>query len=283
MIRSTIVGFIVVVCVAQVASGLRNLSTHWERKEETIRFRPQNTKLFEIQTVNGTVEFAGQNDSAKEVEIIALRKAGANSPERAKQALDALEVTVDGKASEICRLGWRWRTSKEPDWSATVNFTVRAPKKVNVNVETNNGRVTVKNLAGNAKIATTNGLIDTQTTGETLDLQTTNGHLTANFVGRTVKISTTNGKIAADLSRCQAVEGELTTTNGLIDLTVGPKTACELDVSTTNGSVRCEPGLKRKSKSRGSLHGVLGTGGGSLSLRCTNGAIRVHEADSDRE
>lgn len=290
MIRSTFVGLIAVLLVAKAVTAIRSVPLAWEERQEKVAAPARSTKSYEIQTDNGTVIFAGEDDAAYKPEILATKKAGGSTVERAQEALDAIEIVVEGKAPDKCRIGWHWAKPKQSDWSAVVDFKVRAPKAVDVRIETQNGHVNVDNLAGNVKIVTDNGQIDAETTGDTLDVKTTNGQIKAGFAGHALKLRSNNGRIAADLTRCGKLGGEISTVNGLIEVLVGSDTACELSASTENGHVRCQPNLKRapwdKNLSenprrswtrKSSVHGILGAGGEKLRLTCQNGAILIRE------
>jgi hypothetical protein len=268
MVRSTVVALVVVLLVAKAVSGLNLIPTHWEERTTTVNFPSQSTKALEIATSNGTVEFVGQEDSAKTVEFVALCKAGASTSERAQQALDAIEVTADGKETETCRIGWRWRTPQESDWSAAVDFTIRAPKNVNLQIESHNGRLIVKNLAGNAKITTHNGRIDAETTGASLNAETNNGEINAKFSGQKVNLHSHNGRIEADLSGSRSIEGEIATHNGLVEITVGKLTSCELITKMRHGW-------------RKSHGGKIGSGGRKLVASSRNVAVLINGSSID--
>jgi DUF4097 and DUF4098 domain-containing protein YvlB len=263
MVRSTVIGLVVVLLVVKAVSSLNWIASHWEERTDTIKLESHGIKDFELTTTNGTVEFAGQDDHLTTTELVAHVKAGANSAERAQHALDAIEVTTEGKDTENCRIGWRWRDPQESDWSAVVDFTLRAPKGVNLKIESHNGLVTVKKLAGNAKITTHNGKIDTESSGESLDAETANGQIKSKFSGHKVNLHSSNGRIAADLSDAHAVEGEIATHNGIVEVTVGKQTSCELVTKTGHG-YRNSPG------------GKIGQGGGKLVATSRNGAVLIH-------
>jgi hypothetical protein len=267
MVRSTVVGLVVVLLVVKAVSSLSWMSTRWEERTQTITLPAQSTKTYEIVTQNGTVEFAGQDEHLKSAELVAHVKGGANTDERARQALDAIEVTTEGTGTETCRIGWKWKKPIETDWSAVVDFTLRAPKSANLRVEGHNGRVEVKNLAGNANINTHNGEIETETSGESLEAKTSNGEIDAKFSGRKIKLQSNNGRIAADLSESHAVEGEIGTHNGLVEITLGKETACVLETKTRHGY-------------RNSRGGKIGSGGGKLLATSHNGAVLIHNGNA---
>jgi Putative adhesin len=263
MVRSTVIGLVAVLLVVKAVSSLSWISTRWEERTETVSLPTQATKNYEIVTHDGTVDFAGDDEHLKTAELVAHIKGGANTDERAQQALDDIEITTEGKDTETCRIGWRWRKPPESDWSAVVDFTLRAPKNVNLKVESHNGRVEVKGLAGNAKITSHNGEIETETSGESLEAKTTNGEIDARFSGHKINLQGNNGRIVADLSDCHAVEGEIATHNGLVEITLGKQTSCELVTRTRHGF-------------RNSHGGKIGSGGGKLLANSHNGAVLIH-------
>jgi hypothetical protein len=268
MVRSTIVGFVVVLLVAKAVSGLNLISSNWEERSHTVTFSPKFTKAYEVVTANGTIDFAGQEDPSKTVEVVAHCKAGASTSERAQEALNAIEVTTDGKETETCRIGWRWRIPQESDWSAVVDFTIHAPKNVSLRAECHNGRIFVKNLVGNAKISTHNGQINAETAGESLDVETDNGEIIAKFPGRKINLHSHNGRIAADLSDSHSVEGTIGTHNGVVQVTVGKQTSCELIAKTHHGW-------------RNRRGGKIGLGGGKLVVTSHNGAVLINDASAE--
>jgi Putative adhesin len=270
MVRSTVIGLVVVLLVVKAVSSLNWITTRWEERTQTITLPAQATKNYEIITLNGTVEFAGQDEHLKTAELVAHVKGGANTDERAKQALDAIEVTTEGKDTETCRITWRWRKPQETDWSAVVDFTLRAPKTANLRVEGHNGKVEVKSLTGNANISNHNGEIDAETSGESLEAKTANGEIDARFSGRKIKLESNNGRIAADLSACHAIEGEIGTHNGLVEVTLGKETSCVLETKTRHGY-------------RNSRGGTIGKGGGKLSATSRNGAVLIHNGTQKAE
>jgi hypothetical protein len=289
MIRSTIVGLVVVVLIAKVATGFRIWSNSVERTE-SVSFRPEHTKNFNVHADNGTIDFTGEDDAAANVEITSVLQASAHDEEAAAAALDAMEVTIEGKETETCRVGWRWKKPKQIDWSGSVRFTIVAPKSVNATCEAQNGTVTVKNLAGSANLKSQNGKIVSDTSGESLEARADNGVIDAKYSGPHLKLHTQNGTISADVSHAAAIDGDITTQNGGVTLTVGDHTSCKLSASTVNGRVT-SPGqkqswIKRWKKSH-SLEEKLGAAEGTLKLSVKNGSIKIRHVknadDSDAD
>jgi DUF4097 and DUF4098 domain-containing protein YvlB len=298
MIRSAVIGIGLVLLIARVVTTCRLTPQPSESDEQTQSFSAEGIKTYSVRTDIGTIEFQGQDDSAKPAEVVVTRKAWAEDRERAKQALAAIEVTIDRSNPENCKVGWHWRGEKQRDWSGSVDFTIRAPKQADLEAKSDNGQVSVEELAGNATIVTDNGNVDAKTTGESLDIRTKNGVVDSEFAGRKVHIHAENGAIKADLSHCGPIEGSIRTTNGLLAVTVGDQTSCELEAKTVHGHISCTADLQDVTSQSGglgqlmrvfhgrkkgkfglsqSLSGKLGDGGGKLALSTENGIIRIDD------
>jgi hypothetical protein len=285
MVRSTIIGVVVVLLIAKAATGLRNLWPNSVERTETVMFAP-HAKNFEVHADNGSVEFVGQDDKSADVEITSVLQASGHDEEAAKAALDEMEVTIEGKDQETCKIGWRWKSPPQADWSGSVQFKIQAPKKVNVDCDVANGGLTVNNLSGAIRLKSQNGKIDADTGGESLDARAANGSIDAKYSGPQVQLHTQNGTIAADLSHTAAVAGDIGIQNGTVNVTIGDDTSCKLTATTVHGRVSF-PGqkhgwLKRLSRSH-SLHETLGNGGGTLTLSVQNGSIKVRHAKAESD
>jgi DUF4097 and DUF4098 domain-containing protein YvlB len=292
MFRSTVIGLVAVLLIAKLATGLRVILPNSVERTEVKTFSPEHTKNFEVHADNGSVEIVGQEDPAANIEITSVLQASAHDEEAAAAALDAMEVTIEGmepgKAADTCKIGWRWKTPRQIDWSGSVRFKILTPKKVNVNCEAQNGALTVTKVSGTARLKSQNGKIASDTSGGSLEARTQNGHIQAKYSGPHLQLHTQNGTISADLSQAAAVDGDVTTKNGALSLIVGDDTSCELKASTVNGRVLF-PGKKgswvKRILPRRSIHETLGKGGGTLKLAVQNGVIKVKhvksESDSD--
>jgi hypothetical protein len=283
MLRSTVIGIVVVLLIAKAATSLRVVWPNSVERSEAVKFAP-HAKNFEIRADNGSVEFVGQEDKSADVEVTSVLQASAHDEEAARAALDAMEVTIEGKDADTCKIGWRWKSARQAEWSGSVRFKILAPKKVNVDCDVDNGTVNVNDVSGATKLVSKNGKIESDTAGESLEARTSNGTIDAKYSGPHVQLHTQNGTVSADLSHTRAVDGEIGTQNGTVTVTVGNDTSCKLAASTVNGRVYF-PGqkhawIKRMTKSR-SAHETLGEGGGTLKLSVQNGSIKVRHAKTD--
>jgi len=228
-----------------------------------------------VKTHNGAVKVSGQTAGAGEAYVMYRKRAGALTVGGAHDALEAIDVFVEQGADGAANIGWRWAFPKHSDWSASVSFDVYVPEQCDVTARTHNGPVTVTSLTGDVDLQTHNGEIKVDTNGGRLAAQTHNGSITASYGGNDLSLQTHNGRIEADLSRCSAVDGKLITHNGGVTVTVGESASAVIDASTHNGGITCRVPMVEGTIENRKLHGRIGEGEGSLSIRTHNGGVRI--------
>jgi hypothetical protein len=285
MFRSALVGIVVVLLIAKAATGLRIVWSNSAERTDRVSFAP-HPKNYEVRADNGAIEFDGNNDASANVDVTSVCQASGHDEQAAAAALEAMEVTIDGRDKETCRIGWHWKTPPHSDWSGTVRFQVVAPQHVNLRCDAQNGAVTVHKLKGDARLKSQNGRIVSETSGDTLEATTENGQIDSKFSGRHLQLHTANGTVAADLSHAEAVDGEIGTQNGAVTLTVGDHTACKLSASTVNGRVTGaahKKGWMNKWRRNRSVDQTFGEGGGPLKVTVQNGAIRIRHVTNDED
>lgn len=217
-----------------------------------------------VANVNGAVEIEGWDRDV--VRVVAVKKVKAGSRERAEEALERLEVRVDRDGDRLSI-----RTRRPEDMSgffswlfgqhvqANISYTVSVPRRTDVEVDTVNGKIYVRGVAGEVEADTTNGGIEVVDVRGSVDAGTTNGgiHVALAAVddGRSMRFSTTNGAIRLTLPRSARVSLDASTTNGGIDLDDLPA-----DI---------------RSHSRRHLRAEVNGGGPEIRLTTTNGGIKI--------
>jgi DUF4097 and DUF4098 domain-containing protein YvlB len=89
-------------------------------------------------------------------------------------------------------------------------------------------------------------------------------------------LSTVNSGIEVDWIKTDGRDCSLTTTNGSLSLTVPTDLAANIDVTTTNGEIETELPITVEGKIGSKrLHGRINGGGQHLTLKTTNGSIRI--------
>lgn len=191
---------------------------------------------------NGNIDVEGWDRS--EVRIEAIKKVKAGNRDTAREALERLEVVAERRGNRVeIRVRRPRDTSGFLAWvfgnevEGQVNFKVRVPRGIRVDVDTANGAVAVRQVVGR------------------VDAESVNGGVTIENVSGTVDASTVNGSIRLAL----------------------PQTArVSLDAQTTNGGINLE-GLPSDVRSKGRRHlsADVNGGGAKIALSTTNGGIRI--------
>lgn len=142
-----------------------------------------------------------------------------------------------------------------------VSFRLMVPASSNLELETSNGGITVRGVAGD------------------LRLHTSNGGLALEDAGGDVRGRTTNGGIHVVLNgKSWSGDGlDLRTTNGGIDLEMPRGYSADLDTRTVNGRFRSDAVLVSDRFDRKQFRGMVGDGGALIRLETTNGGIRLRE------
>ncbi len=173
-----------------------------------------------MDNVNGNIEISTWERAVYEVELTV--KARGTSDSDAQSNLGKVDTSLDDQlvggrlelvlTISVPRLTWN-------RISINIAVTLPADAKVDLDVETTNGQISVAQLQG-----------------ETLRLRTTNGDLSFDSVeARTITGSTTNGRIEGV---AEAEDMTASTTNGGIELSIPSTLSGEYDLETTNGNVK---------------------------------------------
>ncbi len=147
------------------------------------------------------------------------------------------------------------------DNDVSVQFTVRVPDGVHVNMQTINGGVEIDDVSGMVEATTVNGSIDARSSGGPVHAQTV------------------NGSINAAMSSLGTDDLRYSTVNGAITLELPANSDADLDISTMNGSIDTDfPVTVRGSISRKRLRGTIGSGGRELKASTVNGRVTIKRA-----
>lgn len=213
-----------------------------------------------LENVNGDIRISGGADG--QVKVVAHKKAGK------QEYLDELKIIVEATADHV-RIetrhpkgegGWfHWGN----DGSGSVAYELSVPSDVSLDsIETVNGDVTIKTVAGVVKAGTVNGGLNMENLAGDVSLETVNGSITAVF---------------DSLSGEQRVDAE--TVNGKIVLLLPADASARVTAETVNGSIDADDfGLKPEKGFVGrDLSGEIGGGSARISLDTVNGSIRLNK------
>lgn len=253
-LRRHIVALVLLFPVVAGAACNLQISTDVEAKDQWTRSYPISA-AGSLSITNGNGRITVEAADIQAIEVSAERIVKAGTEEAANEQLKALdmreEVSADRVSIDSSSRGLNIRTSRR------INYTIKVPRSIAVTLESSNGDLAVTGLTG------------------ALRASASNGRITGTDLTGSAHTSTTNGVIALTMA---AVTGDVTaeTTNGQVTVTVPRGTNASLSARVTNGTISHENlDLQVTESSRRRLDGRLGTGGPSIRVETTNGAVRV--------
>ena len=257
--RHALVAGLLITALATLSGCNLQLSTDVEAKDEWTRsyqLTPNGTVT--LKNGNGKIEVVGGDGSS--VNIIAERIVKASTETAAKEQLTLIEMKED-VAEDRVSLDSSTR-GISINVSRRINYKVTMPKGASLTLVSSNGDILVKNVSGK------------------FSAEASNGRITALGLQGGTKVSTTNGVIELTFDKVGDEGITAETTNGTITLEMPKATNADLSARISNGAISNEGlDLKVSEQSRRRLDGTLGTGGPSIRLEATNGAITVRGKD----
>lgn len=221
---------------------------------------------FELINVNGRV--TAESTDGKEVVVEGRRTAKGRSDEIAKENLAKMEIREEVGGSTV-RV-----ESRPPRMSGfgghEIEWTVKVPKGLTVDLRTVNGGVRMNGLSGEIHAKTTNG-----------------GIKGVGLVVDSVEASVVNGGVdmqfAAPLDSSDAVD--LTTVNGGVTIELPSESKATIAARAVNGGVRVSDDLQATQEEesheferRRRFNGTMNGGGARVNVSVTNGGIRISRA-----
>ncbi len=222
-----------------------------------------------LHNVNGAVRV--EAGSGNTVEVRAIKRWRRGNPEMVR-----IEARVAGGGNGdviICALnnpratcdadGIRSNSDRDRGWNrdndVSVEFIVRVPTSAQVDANTVNGELSIRDVRGDVRARTVNGDIDARSTAGRVWANTVNGSITVAGVvdGGGVEYGTVNGSITIELPADANARVDLSTVNGRI--------ATDFPI-TFDGTI--DPRRIRAD---------IGRGGGTLRARTVNGGIRLRK------
>lgn len=193
------------------------------------------------------------------VEIVATRIAKAGSDEDARKLLaeERIEESVSG--SSITISSRRARMNFGGGRQYQVDYEVRAPIGIALDLSATNGTIDVSEWEGRVAMSATNGELTGRGLKGEVDASTTNGRVEirlAALAERGVKVETTNGEVTVEVPRDAKGRVLARVTNG--------------DISVSGLNAEAAP-----TNTRRRYEAVLNGGGPTISVETTNGGVNV--------
>ncbi len=223
----------------------------------------QSGGRFELLNVNGRI--TAESTDGTEVVVEARRTAKGRSDEVAKENLSRLEIREEVGGSTV-RV-----ESRPPRMSGfgghEIEWTVKIPKGLIVDLRTVNGGVRLNGLTGEIHAKSTNG-----------------GIKGTRLIVDKIEASVVNGGVEIELgSPLDATDSvELSSVNGGVTLALPAESKATITARAVNGGVRVSDELNAKQEEeshefdrRRRFNGTLNGGGAKVSATTTNGGVRI--------
>jgi DUF4097 and DUF4098 domain-containing protein YvlB len=220
---------------------------------------------FELINVNGRI--IAEAGDGKEIVVEGRRSAKARSDEAAKEMLAKLEIREEVSGTSV-RV-----ESRPPRISGfgghEIEWTVKVPKGIVVDLRTVNGGVRMNGLSGEIHAKTTNG-----------------GVKGSNLVVDSLEASVVNGGVEIELGApLDATDSiDLSTVNGGVAFALPAESRASITARAVNGGVRAAEELRIEQEERSSeresrrrLTGTMNGGGAKVNVSTTNGGVRLSQ------
>ena len=242
-------------------------STVTETFQKKVDFN--NGGFLSLSNTNGDIEIKSWDNN--EVEIIAYKKVKAGNRETAEMLMKRLEIEIRDSNDEIIIetnypkgssgggfFGWIFGKDHA---SFSVEYEIKVPEEIDLNIHTTNGGVRIEKIAGRLRLESTNGKINARNINGLTRCKTTNGDIKVEFddvpEGDEMTFRTTNGSIKIYLPENYGAD--------------------DVELKAINGSVESDFPMSgnwsRKSKKK--FRGSIREGNRELSCSTTNGSIRL--------
>jgi hypothetical protein len=209
--------------------------------------------------MNGGVEIIGWNKSDS-IAITARIQVNARSSSDAEAI--ARDIKIEASGGTIRATGGSGSFGRRQNWS--VSFVVMVPRRTDLTLSTQNGPLSVEDVAGK------------------MDLQTQNGPLSLSGVGGDVHASAQNGPLMIELlgTRWEGTGLDAETQNGPADLRIPDNYNAKIEFGTVNGpmDVGFPMTVTISGRVKDRISTTLGNGGPPIRVVTTNGPMTVRKS-----
>ena len=223
---------------------------------------------FSLKNINGNITI--ETWDRKEVDIQAEKAVRGR-----RENLDRIKIEIETGPRSVAVVTV---FPKIPRFNGRVKYEIKVPENVELEkIRTTNGSVYIYGPLGDVDVQSTNGDVTVDGASGRLSFSTTNGSVDASDVQGEIQAHSSNGSIHLEVA---SITGNISvrTTNGSISLTVdSPDINADLEARTTNGRIYVDFPLTISGgwSSRRAVEGKIGEGGPLISLKTTNGSVKI--------
>lgn len=192
-----------------------------------------------------------------EIRVRAVVIGSARTEERAREIAGGVQVQSGG--GRVSSSGPERDGDRREWWS--VSYRINVPRKNDLDLNARNGGISITGVSGNVRFDTTNGGVRLTDLAGRVNGSTRNGGLTVNLGG----------------DRWDGDGIDVQTSNGGVTLAVPDGYNAQLETRTVNGGFRSDIPLTIQGElsTRRGISTQLGSGGPTVSVRTTNGGVKI--------
>jgi hypothetical protein len=204
---------------------------------------------------NGGIRVEGWDGS----DILVRAVVQASAREEADARRLAGEVEVQAGGGRVTARGPERSDGGREWWS--VSYRISVPRRTDLDLNANNGGITIANVAGTIRFDTTNGGVRLADVGGAVNGRTRNGGV----------------RVALGGSQWDGDGLDVETSNGGVTLAIPEPYNAQLETRTVNGGFRFDYPLTLSGElsPRRGISTTLGSGGAPVRVRTTNGGLRI--------
>ncbi len=259
---------ILIFSATSIAQNAKTISdSEWCKERNSVKMNGSKERHCEVReitlnsrnslTVDGNKNGGISIKSWDKNEILVTAKVSVYSSNKDEAIKIANSVTIDTNSkieANIPRLN-RYE-------GISVNYRIYVPKKIDLDLVTFNGGISIQNVEGD------------------IDFETLNGGLRLSNLSGRVSGETTNGGIKVELSGSEWIGEELDveTTNGGVVFYIPEDFNAQLETGTVNGSMDFDFPVTVSGRFKRNLSVSLGNGGNLVRATTTNGSVKIKRA-----
>jgi hypothetical protein len=208
--------------------------------------------------MNGGVEIIGWDSDS----IAVTARIQVNARTTADADAIARDIKIEASGGTVRATGGKGPMGRRQNWSVT--FVVMVPRRTDLTLSTQNGPLSVDDVAGR------------------MDLSTQNGPLSLSGVGGDVRARAQNGPLMIELmgARWEGTGLDAETMNGPADLRIPENYNAKIEFGTVNGpmDVGFPMTVTPSGRVRDHISTTLGNGGPPIRVITTNGPMTVRRS-----
>jgi len=215
--------------------------------------------VLKVDSKNGRITVTGENRS--DVLVRACVRTWGDTETEAKTLASGVRIVTSPSI--------RAENTPAENWS--VAYEIHVPRASNLDLNTDNGRITISSVQGD------------------MNFRTNNGRITLEDVAGNIKGRTNNGRVTVSLSgfQYQGSGLDVETGNGRITLTMPENYAANVEVGTTNGRFSSdfrelqlaeETSREKRRSGPNKVSASVNGGGAPIRLITTNGRVTINTA-----